>query len=225
MSKLIPYKFLDFCIFKHPWSYDFMKAFLLICFVFSLSALYPQPDSARMIKVHFLYGSKPKRKFKDTEVKSFGGLHGGHVSIQAGDTDYGFGPTFTPVHLFPKHHRQSVFEARELQGAARYSSGNKTVSFVIPVSQQQWLMLDSIHRSYCKNPPYDYAFFGMRCASATQDILAQTGILKRKSRLANILTTFYPKRLRKRLFKLAKRKGYLVIRNEGKTTRKWEKDN
>lgn len=202
-----------------------MKALLLICFVFSLSACYSQPDSVGVIKVHFLYGSKPKRKFKDTEVKSFGGLHGGHVSIQTGDTDYGFGPTFSPVHLFPKRQRHAVFEARELQGQARYSAGNKTVVFVIPVSPEQMATLDSIHKSYCQNPPYDYAFFGMRCASATQDILAQAGIFKRKSRMATILTAFYPKRLRRRLFKLAERKGYQVIRYEGKTTRKWEKDN
>lgn len=81
-----------------------------------LSMAYPQADTAAMIKVNFLYGSKPKRKFKETEVKSFGGLHGGHVSVQVGDTDYGFGPTVMPVHIFPKRRRKSVFEARESPG-------------------------------------------------------------------------------------------------------------
>lgn len=67
-----------------------------------------------------------------------------------------------PVHLFPKHRRQSVFEARELQGGARYSAGNKTVTFVIPVSPKQLARLDSTHKAYCQTTPYDYAFFGMR---------------------------------------------------------------
>ena len=45
------------------------------------------------IKVHFLYGSKPYARYKDTEPKWFGGMLGGHVGIE---TDSGrildFGP-------------------------------------------------------------------------------------------------------------------------------------
>lgn len=200
-----------------------MKLLIIVLFSIACDA-YSQADSSTFIKVHFLYGSKPKRKFKDTEFRSFGGLHGGHVSIQVSDTDYGFGPTIMPVHLFPKRQRQSVFEARELQGEARYSAGNKTVTFVIPVSQRQLALLDSIHNAYCKNPPYDYAFFGMRCAAATQEILSYIGIGKKKRRFSLILTTFYPKRLRSRLFRQAKLEGYQVKRTEGKMTRIWEPD-
>jgi hypothetical protein len=201
-----------------------MKTLIILLLLFFAGEAYSQADTSHVIKVNFLYGSKPKRKFRNTEVRSFGGLHGGHVSIQLGDTDYGFGPTVMPVHIFPKRRRQSVFEARELQGQTRYSSGNKTVMFIIPVSQRQLESLDSMHKAYCKVPPYDYAFFGMRCASATQDILSSTGLVKRKGRLATILTTFYPKRLRKRMLKLAKARGYQVICTEGKATRKWERD-
>ncbi len=201
-----------------------MKLLIILLFLVFVCDAYSQTDSSAVIKVHFLYGSKPKRQFKDAEVPFFGGIHGGHVSIQSGDMDYGFGPTVMPVHLFPKHRRQSVFEARELQGGARYSAGNKTVTFVIPVSAKQLAILDSTHNAYCLTTPYDYAFFGMRCASATHDILARAGIVERKSRVFTILTTFYPKRLRKRLFKQAMARGYGVIRSEGKTTRTWERD-
>lgn len=185
---------------------------------------YPQADSMTSIRVHFLYGSKPKREFKETEVKYFGGLHGGHVSIQSGDMDYGFEPTVSRIHIFPKRHKQSAFSTRELNGQRRYSADSKTVTFLIPVSPMQRNQLDSLHRAYCKTPPYDYAFFGMRCAAATQDILASAGIVQRKSRIVTILTSFYPKLLRKRLFKLAKAHGYRAICSEGKTTRTWEKD-
>ncbi len=212
-------------IFKHPYLHGVcMKTLIILLFLFFAGEAYSQDDTSGVIKVNFLYGSKPKRKFRNTEVKYFGGLHGGHVSVQVGDTDYGFGPTFMPVHIFPKRRRQSVFEARELQGQTRYGSGNKTVTFIIPVSQRQLERLDSMHKAYCKAPPYDYAFFGMRCASATQDILSSAGLVKRKSRLVTILTTFYPKRLRKRMLKLTKARGYQVIFTEGKATRKWERD-
>ncbi len=201
-----------------------MKPLIILLLLMFVCNAYSQADSSAVIKVCFLYGSKPKRTCKNTEFKSFGGLHGGHVSIQAGDTDYGFGPTVMPVHLFPKRRRQSAFEARDLKGGERYSAGNKTLIIVIPVSQKQLLALDSLHKAYCRIAPYDYAFFGMRCASATQDILAHIGIVKRKSRIATILTAFYPKRLRKRLSKQASANGYRVVRTEGKPTRKWEKD-
>lgn len=201
-----------------------MKWLCAIAWIMLWSPAYPQTDSMALIRVHFLYGSKPKREFKETEVKYFGGLHGGHVSIQSGDTDYGFEPTISRIHIFPKRHKQSAFATRELNGQRRYSADSKTVTFLIPVSQRQLNLLDSLHEAYCKTPPYDYAFFGMRCAAATQDLLATAGIVQRKSRVATILTSFYPKRLRKRLFKLAKANGYRMIFSEGKTTRIWEKD-
>jgi hypothetical protein len=33
------------------------------------------------VKVHFVYGSKPKSAFKKIEAKQFGGIHGGHVYL------------------------------------------------------------------------------------------------------------------------------------------------
>ena len=200
------------------------KQVCTIACIMALNLIYSQDDSTTVIRVNFLYGSKPKRKFKETEVKYFGGLHGGHVSVQAGDTDYGFGPTVMPVHIFAKRRRQSVFEARALDGQPRYGSGNKTVTLIIPLSQQQFRALDSIHKAYCSASPYDYGFFGMRCAAATQDVLSGAGIIERRNRFWTIVSTFYPKKLRKRLIKLAEARSYQVIRSEGKATRKWEKD-
>lgn len=202
-----------------------MKLFLTILLFGYVHFIVSQTDTTSyVIKVHFLYGSKPKRNHKNTEYKVFGGLHGGHVSIQVDDTDYGFEPTIHPVHIFPRKKRQSDFVDKSLKGQNRYSKESKTVTFIIPVSQTQYLALKQIHQSYCESTPYDYAFFGMRCASATQDILGQIGILKKKSRLGAIITTFYPKRLRKKLFKLSARTNYQIIRNEGRMTRKWEND-
>ena len=57
-----------------------MKHFLtlLFCFIFFLS--YSQDGI--FLKVHFLYGSKPLKRDKNTEQKWFGGILGGHVGIE-----------------------------------------------------------------------------------------------------------------------------------------------
>lgn len=201
-----------------------LKLTATISFLLPVILTFSQVDTIHVIKVHFLYGSKPKRQYRSSELKSFGGLHGGHVTIQVDDTDYGFEPTTRRVHIFPRKTYKSDFVDEVLQGAEPYSTENKTATFIFPITQQQYDHLNRIHKSYCDKTPFDYAFFGMRCASATQDILGEIGLIKKRSRGWNIASTFYPKKLRKRLFKLAKKNNYLVIKNEGRRTRKWERD-
>lgn len=64
----------------------------------------------------------------------------------------------------------------------------------------------------------------MRCGSSTYEILAQLGILKSYSHKKTVRKIFYPRKLRKRLFKKAKKNNWTVSREEGIDTRKWEKD-
>lgn len=201
-----------------------MKKVLLINFILAFSFIYPQSDSSHTIKVNFLYGSKPKRKFRKTEPKYFGGLHGGHVTIQVDDIDYGFEPSGKRVHIFPRRKRNSDFVDKQLNGSPRYSKDSKTATFIIPVSHQQYREIKRIHKCYCDSTPFDYAFFGMRCASTTQEILGRIGVLRKKRRFSNIVTTFYLKKLRRRLFRAAKKRGYEVVRTAGRPTRKWERD-
>ncbi len=66
--------------------------------------------------------------------------------------------------------------------------------------------------------------FGMRCAAATYEILGQLDIVKDKSRFGNIVSHFYPKPLRKKMFRIARQRGYKVTSQPGRTTRKWERD-
>jgi hypothetical protein len=195
-----------------------------ILFILLSAASFAQSDSVRFIKVHFLYGSKPKKQFKATENKYFGGLHGGHVSIQVGNIDYGFEPTDKVHILAHKRHHKADFVDNIVNGDMRYDTTSKVTTFIIPVSIEQYNRLNSIHQNYCKAEPYDYAFFGMRCASTAQDILGQIGVVKKKKRFNNILTTFYPKKLRKRMFRLARKNNYTVIQRSGRISRKWEQD-
>lgn len=199
--------------------------FVIIFSFFLTSHSFSQRDSTHTIKVIFLYGSKPKHKFKDTESKYFGGIHGGHVSIIVDDIDYGFEPVTTKgAHIFPQKKKYSQFVERKLYGQGRYGKGSKTATFIIPITQKQYDEINNLHGNYCRQTPFDYAFFGMRCAASAQDILAQIGITKKRSRFMTVTGTFYPKLLRKRLFKLAKKNHYEIIRTEGRETRKWEKD-
>jgi hypothetical protein len=185
---------------------------------------FAQADTVPYIKVNFLYGSRPERAHKDIERKSFGGIHGGHVTIQVGDVDYGFRRTSDNTHLFPRKNPASTFSMKRLNGKSRYEAGRKTVTFIIPVTPQQYDALQRIHDDYCAVTPFDYAFFGMRCTSTTQEILGEIGILKNRSRFSHVVTAFYPKKLRKRMFRLARKNNYQIIRTEGRPTRKWERD-
>jgi len=181
------------------------------------------------IKVHFLYGSKPKRAFKATEPKWFGGKLGGHVGIESNSNRIlNFVPKGT-FHVFSNNKNRHSGYA-EHTGHAFYGilGGNpdsvKKTIVLVPVSLQQKRMFDSIATCYLANTPYDYAFFGMRCGAATYEVLAQLGILKKYTNRKTYRKIFYPKKLRKRLLKKAMQEGWTVIKQQGSCKRKWERD-
>jgi hypothetical protein len=197
--------------------------FTLLTFQFGF--LSAQTDTNKyFIQVHFLYGSKPARGYKKTESRYFGGIHGGHVTIQVDSMDYGFEPAYG-FHVFAHRKRfKSDYVDKQLSGPQRYPAGSKAATFIIPITKAQNDSIRKIIASYCVNTPYDYAFFGMRCAASASDILAQIGLQKKRSRFMTVTKVFYPKKLRKRLFRLAKKNRYKVIMQEGRSSRKWEKD-
>jgi hypothetical protein len=200
-----------------------MRLFLTIIFLLHCLFLKSETDTTHYIQVHFLYGSKPLKKYKKSEVPYFGGIHGGHVSIQIDSVDYGFSPA-GKVHIFSHNKHHSVYHGRETHHQNVYPTGYKVETVIIPITLAQYNQLNAIVNDYCSKAPYDYAFFGMRCASSAQDVLSQIGIVKKRRQFRNIATTFYPKKLRQRLIKLAKQKQYKIINQEGRPTRKWERD-
>lgn len=199
-----------------------MKYLFIILTLYS-SFFKAQTDTL-YLKINFLYGSKPIKKYKDTEVVHFGGLHGGHVSIELDNIDYSFG-TSGSFHFFShKNNLHSSFEAKNTDGKPAYMVGWKYASVYIPLTQEQYYKSKQILSNYLNETPYDYAFCGMRCASSTHEILAQINILKKRKKLGYIITSFYPKQLRRKLLFLSKKNGYKVVKQEGRLTRKWEKD-
>lgn len=175
-----------------------------------------------------MHGSKPKKEFKTSEGKWFGGLHGGHVGIE-------YSPNkiidFVPrgeFHYFEKHdNRHSSFAEHdtisfwELFGGESDSMQKTTIT--IPITAEQKEILDSLVLAYQENTPYDYAFFGMRCAAASYDILSQLGVTKKYKRKRTYRKNFYPKRTRKKLLVLASKHNWKVIKKKGCNSRKWEK--
>ncbi len=181
-----------------------------------------QTDTCYLLKVHFLYGSKPGRHYRHEEPRYFGGLHGGHVSFETGDTIFSFHHT-DPVHVFAhKENRHSHIEILPLNRWMADTPEKKYITFLIPVTQQQWLLFHHIKSEYTRQTPYDYAFFGMRCASSAYDILSQLGIVKTRTRLGMILFNFYPKALRKKMMHLAQHHHYRYIAHPGDPKRTWE---
>ncbi|CAN5897662.1 hypothetical protein BH11BAC7_BH11BAC7_30950 [soil metagenome] len=198
---------------------------LFFAFLLEGKPLFCQTDSSqKFITVHFLYGSKPACGYKATEKKLFGGIHGGHVSIQVDSTIFSFRPK-TGWHIISRHHKiEGGYIEEPATTWAKDTSDKKYTSIRIPVSDTQYAALTTLEQCYRDTCPYDYAFLGMRCASACADVLSHLGIVKQRSNFGLIRKNFYPKRLRRKLLRYAKKNELEVIRKEGKRSRNWERD-
>lgn len=181
------------------------------------------------LKIHFLYGSRPLKEYKDTEEKWFGGVLGGHVGIEADSNRI---VNFLPqgsFHVFKKESdRHSTYAVHHESAFYGILGGDpdsvKKVIVYVPITARQKQQFDSIAAAYLVQTPYDYALFGMRCGAAAYEILGQLNIVKSYPRKKTAKKIFYPKKLRKRLLKKAAANGWRTVREEGTTKRHWEKD-
>lgn len=180
-----------------------------------------QPALTDTVKLHFLYGSKPGKNFKATEPKWFGSIKGGHVNIEAKGRVLDFLPGNCPL-LPDNKHPSGGFRLN--QSLYWDTSSCKWMTILIPVSKQQMNKLEQLFELYSRQTPYDYAVFGMRCAAASYDVLSEIGLVKKLPVKQDIITNFYPKLMRKKMLKMARKNNYTIIRHEGRTSRKWEKD-
>ncbi len=198
---------------------------LLLCFItghcFSQDSLF--------IRIHFAYGSKPKKAFKETESKWFGGILGGHVGIEANaDSILNFLPR-DKFHWFSKnlerHSAYAIHTKNDFYSILGITSDSVKGAIIhIPITQQQMKRFDSITVAYLKQTPYDYAFLGMRCGSASYEILSQLEIVPSYPNRKTFRKIFYPKKIRSILLKKAIVNGWKIEYAEGSFKRKWEKD-
>jgi hypothetical protein len=195
---------------------------IIITFIFIFSLSYCQVTDT--IKVFFLYGSRPAPGYRNTEKHLFGGIHGGHVSIGIDSVIFGFNHV-KGLHLFPTGKNfAGKFNCKNVRDFVKDTIDNKYTIFEVPLRKEQCDSLKLIIQNYLKETPYDYAFLGMRCAAASYDVLSQIGLFGLKSKHGNIFSNFYPKLLRKKMFELAREKKFSIITQQGKISRKWEKD-
>ena len=203
-----------------------IKYFKLSLYVFLFLASASGQETE--IQVHFLYGSKPKRAFKKTEPKWFGGKLGGHVGVGISEDkilNFVRRDRFHLVsHKKKRHSAFMIHNEKDFYNIFSVCDSAKKTIISIPITQDQKRFLDSLEASYLEKVPYDYAFLGMRCAAATYDILSQLGFLKRHKQGRMVRKIFYPKKLRKRLFKLAYQNNWPIRQEQGTIRRKWERD-
>jgi hypothetical protein len=154
---------------------------------------------------------------------------GGHAGIE-GDSNriVNFLPSGKFHWFSKKNNRHSRYAVHSADNFYAILGGNpdsvKKAIVYIPVSIQQKQRFDSIASGYLKQTPYDYAFWGMRCGAAAYDILGQLGIVPAYNYSRTYKKIFYPKKLRKRLFRKARENNWMVIRQDGSGRRIWEKD-
>lgn len=196
-----------------------------IIFIFLFFVNFLSANDSLCIKIHFVYGSKPLKAFKDVERKLFGGIHGGHVYMEVEQKIISFGANNGKWHVFT-HKSKSAGKYRVDKDLAWRGDTlqKKMTTIVIPISKIQLAKFKETEKLYFENTPYDYAFFGMRCAAGAYDMLSKTDVCKQKSRFGIITKNFYPKRLRVKLLKRSKKENWQVIKQEGRSSRKWERD-
>jgi hypothetical protein len=151
-------------------------------------------------------------------------MFGGHGVMQLDSHVYGFLFTHFYLHLIPsKKHSIGMFQD---QPAGKWREGvkeDRVTTITIPVSATQFRLMDSIYVEYNKAAPYDYAFFGMRCAASCYKMLADAGILEAVTEKQSIWKAFYPRPLRRYLVRLAHQNGWKIDITEGSSRRKWER--
>lgn len=200
------------------------RAYILL----SATVFFLHAHAQDSIKVQFIYGSRPLKRYKPEEKKWFGGLPGGHVGIE-GDSGKFYSFEITGKNkIFNGKKNNSAYKietAEEFWNVMETKEDSiKTATVVVPVTPQQKQKFDSITTAYAKEVPYCYAVFGMRCGASTYDILAQLELLPRYSRFKTSMKIFYPRRLRKRLLAKAEEKNWTIIQKQGTPKRKWERD-
>jgi hypothetical protein len=95
-------------------------------------------------------------------------------------------------------------------------------SIYLPISQKQKDKLLTTLTAYLAKSPYDYAFFGTRCATSTAEVLSKSGIIYPLSNVENSIAFLSPHPLRQTFVQLAKKKRLSIIEKNGVDCRYWE---
>lgn len=172
--------------------------------------------------IHFIHGSIAQENCIYSR-KRLGGLLGGHVEIELAGRVYGFRLAQLPVHIVvDNRHFNSKYEVNSKEAWLKRTEYEKMTSVYLPISKKQHDKLQAILTDYLAKSPYDYAFFGTRCATSTAEVLSQSGIICPLSDGQNYIAFLSPHPLRQTLLALAKERHFVVTRKKGVDCRYWE---
>jgi hypothetical protein len=197
-----------------------MKTILLLFLAIAANGL---SQDSLFVTVHVVYGSKPKAA---GEGKWFGGRWGGHIGLEISpDKVVHFNPGGR-VRAFRKNSPPGTYSISSVQDfyCTFGCDTVKTMQVKIPVSIAGARQVDSISTIWYESAPYAYAFFGMRCTSATYHLLSWADIYPDWSEKHMTRRFFYPRRLRRFLQREAKEQGWEIRYSEGSERRKWDYD-
>lgn len=196
-----------------------MKPFIFIPLLLSFNC-FSQTDT---LVVEIIYGSKP---LIESESHWFGGKLGGHIGLKIGkDSVMHFVPggKVAATNINSDTGRYLISSTKQFYRTF-HADTTKTCRIFIPINstQKQKLLKDS--KSFLKEGPYPYAFFGMRCAAACYHLLSLADVTKDLSKSRMTWKFIYPRKLRKYLFKEAAKNGWKIEETPGSTKRKWDRD-
>ena len=151
--------------------------------------------------------------------KDVGGLFGGHVAIQLGNSVYGFYfKDLKKLHLFPSKTTNCEFQKNSITEWEDRVKDRKETQFFIPVSGEQYQYLLDFFERNIRKPEVDYAVFGERCTSQTFRLLNETSLIKNTHRIWH---AYYPGRLASYLHKICRRNGWKIATKPGCNQRIW----
>lgn len=169
-------------------------------------------------------------------------LRGGHVGVEyEPDKVLSFQPLrYTGIaragHLIASSHHKNfnscfrIYTERRMWTVLGNYYNNldslRRAVFVIPVTAAQRRILDSLATAYTTSTPYDYAFLGMRCASATYEVLLAAGVVTgvKHNLWYNVFTTQDFRYLLYREYLRNKDIGWQLYTCKGSRSRTWDKD-
>ena len=195
------------------------RLLLTIIFFCSIKSLTAQDT----LTFYCVYGSKPKAK---GESSWFGGKLGGHIGLGINaDTVFHFNPR-GPVYAL---NRNSPLGVWRKNSAADFlctfgCDSVKTLIVKIPVDHTKWVKVREKGLEFIKKSPYEYAFFGMRCTAACYHLLSIADVYPELSKRKMTNKFFYPRKLRRKLLEDPRNSGWIISREPGRTTRKWDHD-
>ncbi len=172
--------------------------------------------------IHFIHGSIPLENCIYPR-KRLGGLLGGHVEVELDGQIYGFRLSKLPVHIFPNNADfNAKYEVNTKEAWLKRTEYEKITSIHLPITHVQKNKLEQILKIHLIHVPYDYAFFGKRCASSTAEILSNSDIFSPLSNAEIMIAFLAPNPLRNTLINVANKQHFLINKKQGVDCRIWE---